>query len=169
MNLITAVDEQWNIGKNGALLFSIPRDMKFFRNTTEGNVVVMGRKTLESLPGGKPLKNRTNIVLSHNPEFTMEGVIVCHSLTELFQEIKQYEQKRVYVIGGGNVYRALLPYCHMAYVTRIEAVKEDADCSIPDLDDNPAWEITAQSESYEHDGLHFSFYTYYNHDVRPME
>ncbi len=169
MNLIVAVDEQWNIGKNGALLFSISRDMKFFRNTTEGNVVVMGRKTLESLPGGKPLKNRTNIVLSHNPEFEMEGVTVCHSLKELFEEIKQYEQKRVYAIGGGNIYRALLPYCRMAYVTKVQAVKEDADCSIPDLDEKDAWEISAQSELYEQDGLNFSFYTYYNHKVRPMK
>ena len=80
MNLIAAADENWGIGKNGGLLAHISGDMKYFRETTKGKVVVMGRKTLESFPGGKPLKNRVNIVLTQNQDFAPEGVTVCHSI-----------------------------------------------------------------------------------------
>ena len=103
MNLIVAVDENWAIGRNGDLLAHMKEDMKFFRATTNGRVVLMGRKTLDSFPGGKPLKNRTNIVLTANPEFEREGVIVVHSIEELLAEAKKYPAEELFVIGGGLV------------------------------------------------------------------
>ena len=110
MKMIVAVDKNWGIGKNNDLLVSIPADMKMFRTETSGKVVVMGRKTLESFPGGLPLKNRTNIVLSGNPDYQVKGAIVVHSLQELLEEIKKYPKDQVYCIGGDSVYKMLLPY-----------------------------------------------------------
>ena len=89
MNLIAAVDNNWAIGKNNNLLVRIPMDQKFFRETTTGKVVVMGRKTLESFPGGRPLKMRTNIVLTHNPDYKVDNAIVVHSMEELHEELKR--------------------------------------------------------------------------------
>ena len=104
MNLIAAADENWGIGKNGGLLAHISGDMKYFRETTKGKVVVMGRKTLESFPGGKPLKNRVNIVLTQNQDFAPEGVTVCHSIEETLETLKQYPKEDVFIIGGGMIY-----------------------------------------------------------------
>ena len=101
MNLIAAVDKNWGIGYENKLLVSIPDDMKFFREVTTGNVVVMGRKTLESFPGGSPLKNRTNIVLSRNPGFAPKGVIVVHNPEELKEELKKYDSSDIYVVRSG--------------------------------------------------------------------
>ena len=103
MNLIAAADENWGIGKNGGLLAHISGDMKYFRETTKGKVVVMGRKTLESFPGGKPLKNRVNIVLTQNQDFAPEGVTVCHSIEETLKTLKQYPKEDVFIIGGGMI------------------------------------------------------------------
>ena len=89
MNLIVAVDSNWAIGKENKLLVSIPQDMKFFRETTKGKVVAMGRKTLESFPGGQPLKNRTNIILTRNPNYQVKGAIICHSIEEVLEELKK--------------------------------------------------------------------------------
>ena len=108
MNLIAAVDKNWAIGKNNELLVRIPMDQKFFRETTTGKVVVMGRKTLESFPNGLPLKNRTNIVLTHNPNYKVNDAIVVHSLDELHEELKKYNSEDVYVIGGEKIYEQLL-------------------------------------------------------------
>ena len=108
MNLIAAVDKNWAIGKNNELLVRIPMDQKFFRETTTGKVVVMGRKTLESFPNGLPLKNRTNIVLTHNPNYKVNDAIIVHSLDELHEELKKYNSEDVYVIGGEKIYEQLL-------------------------------------------------------------
>lgn len=108
MNIIVAVDKNWAIGCNNKLLVSIPSDMKFFRETTTGNVVVMGRKTLESFPNGMPLKNRTNIVLTGNRDYQVKGAIVVHSMEELLEELKKYNSEQIYVIGGDSVYRQML-------------------------------------------------------------
>ena len=97
MNLIAAVDNNLGIGKNGKLLFHIPEDMKFFKDTTTGNVVIMGRKTLESFPGGKPLKGRVNIVLTHNKDYKVEGAIVAYGLDDLFEKLKPYDKKKIFV------------------------------------------------------------------------
>ena len=111
MNLIAAADENWGIGKNGGLLAHISGDMKYFRETTKGKIVVMGRKTLESFPGGKPLKNRVNIVLTGNKDFVPEGVVICHSVEETLEKLKEYPKEDVFIIGGGMIYKAFLPWC----------------------------------------------------------
>ena len=120
MNLIVAADKNWAIGKDNKLLVSIPADMKFFRQTTTGKVVVMGRKTLESFPGGQPLKNRVNIVLTGNENYRVKDAVIVHTKDELMEELKKYDSGDVYVIGGASVYEMLLPECSVAHVTKID-------------------------------------------------
>ena len=103
MNLIVAVDKNWAIGKDNKLLVSIPDDMKFFRETTSGKVVVMGRKTLESFPNGKPLKNRVNIVLTRDESYQVKDAIVVHSKEELDKELAKYNSDDIFVIGGESI------------------------------------------------------------------
>ena len=146
MNVIVAADKNWGIGKNNQLLVSIPADMKFFRETTMGKVVVMGRKTLATLPAGQPLKGRTNIILSRDPEWTVRGATVVHSIKELMEVLKPYEDDDIYVAGGGEIYRQLLPYCDTAYVTRIDMTYQ-ADTFFEDLDESPDWEMVERAMS----------------------
>ena len=156
MNLIAAVDKNWAIGKDNKLLVQIPMDMKFFRETTTGKVVVMGRKTLESFPNGLPLKNRTNIVLTHNKNYDGHGAIVVHSMEELRDELKKYNS---YVIGGEQIYKALVDDCDVAHITKIN-FEYDADAYFPNLDEKPEWKITADSEEQTYFDLEFFFYKY---------
>ena len=116
MNLIAAVDKNWAIGLNGKLLVRIPEDMKFFQRATTGKVAVMGRKTLESFPGGQPLKNRTNIVLTANRNFQVKGAQTVHSMEELLEELKQYRSEDIYIIGGESVYRQMVDLCDVAHI-----------------------------------------------------
>ena len=120
MRIIVAADNKWGIGKDNRLLVSIPADMKMFRQETTGKVVVMGRKTLESFPGGLPLKNRTNIVLTKNENYQAKGAVVVHTMEEALEEIKKYPSDQVYCIGGDSIYKQFLPYCDTAYVTKID-------------------------------------------------
>lgn len=159
MNLIVAVDKNWAIGKNNQLLVRIPMDQKFFRETTTGKVVVMGRKTLESFPNGLPLKNRTNIVLTRNPNYKVKDAIVVHSMDELHEELKKYNSEDIYVIGGEKIYRQMLDECEVAHVTKIEYAY-DADAYFPNLDENPDWELTGDSEEQTYFDLEFFFYRY---------
>ena len=159
MNLIVAVDKNWGIGKGNKLLVSIPSDMKFFRETTSGKVVVMGRKTLESFPNGLPLKNRTNIVLTKRPDYQVKDAILVHSKTELEEELKKYKSEDIYVIGGGSVYRMLLKECDTAHVTKINYAYE-ADTYFPNLDEDPDWEIVADSEEQTYFDLEYYFLKY---------
>ena len=159
MILIAAADKKWGIGKDNELLTHIPADQRFFRETTTGNVVVMGRKTFESLPGGNPLKNRTNIVLTKNPAFKKEGVTVFHSVEELLEEIKKYPADSVFCIGGAAVYKELLPYWDKALITRIDEAFE-ADAYLPDLDAMDEWKITKTSEEQTYFDLVYHFVTY---------
>lgn len=158
MNLIVAVDKNWAIGKGNKLLVSIPADMKFFRETTKGNIVVMGRKTLESFPQGQPLKNRVNIVISGNKDYKVKGAVVVHSVEEAVEECGKYEGD-VYVIGGESVYRAMLPYCKTALVTKIDHAYE-ADTYFPNLDEDPEWELTGVSEEQTYFDLEYVFAKY---------
>lgn len=158
MKLIAAVDKEWNIGNKGELLFSLPDDMKFFRTTTSGKVVVMGRKTLESFPGSKPLKNRVNIVLSRNAH-EVEGAEFVKSVDELLEKIKKYNSDDVYVIGGAPIYSLLLPYCDTALITHVDAVADEADTKLPVLSPDE-WKQTECSEEYENNGIKFRFTTY---------
>ncbi|HAX84672.1 MAG TPA: diacylglycerol kinase [Ruminococcaceae bacterium] len=158
MKLIVAVDKNRNIGNNGELLFSLPDDMKFFRTTTLGKVVVMGRKTLESFPGSKPLKNRINIVLSRTQR-KAEGAEFVTNVTELLSDLKKYDTDNVYVIGGAQVYSLLLPYCDTAFVTEIEAAADEADAKFPILKSSE-WKLTERSAIHENNGVEFCFTTY---------
>ena len=159
MNLIVAVDKNWAIGKNNQLLVRIPLDQKFFRETTTGKVVVMGRKTLESFPNGLPLKNRVNIVLTHNPDYKVKDAIVVHSMDELHEKKKKYKSEDIYVIGGQKIYEQLVDECDVAHVTKINYAY-DADAFFPNLDEKPEWEITADSEEQTYFDLEFYFYKY---------
>lgn len=170
MNYIVAVDNHWNIGKNNELLFNIPTDMRFFRDTTMGSSVIMGDRTFLSLPGAKPLKGRENIVLSLDVNFNPEGVVNCHSLRELYDVLKKKENtENVFVIGGATVYNLLMPYCEYAYITKIDAVREDADVNITDLDRLGNWSVVWESERMQDAGFAFSFIRYRNTDIRPLE
>lgn len=159
MNFIVAADEKWGIGKNCGLLTPLPEDMSFFRATTMDSVVIMGRKTLFSFPNHKPLKNRVNIIITHNPDFKVEGAIVVGTVEEAVKEAQKYN-KKVFVIGGGSVYRQMLKYCDTAYITKIEKTFDDADTFIDNLDNMNDWEIVESSETKEYNGTKFKFLTY---------
>jgi dihydrofolate reductase len=159
MNLIAAVDSNWAIGKNNDLLVRIPLDQKFFREMTTGKVVVMGRKTLESFPNGLPLKNRTNIVLTGNPNYKVKDAIIVHSMDELHEELKKYPSEDIYVIGGEKVYAQLLDECDMAHITKINYAY-DADAYFPNLDEKPEWVLTGDSEEQTYFDLEFFFLRY---------
>ena len=159
MNLIVAADKNWGIGKDNKLLVSTPSDMKFFRQTTTGKVVVMGRKTLESFPNGQPLKNRVNIVLTGDKNYKVKDAIVVHDLDELHKELEQYNSEDVYVIGGESIYRQLLDECDVAHITKIDYAY-DADAYFPNLDEKPEWKITADSEEQTYFDLEYKFVRY---------
>ena len=161
MNLIVAVDKNWAIGNKGKLLVSIPSDMKFFREETsgEGKVVILGRKTLETFPGGRPLKNRVNVILTKNPDFKAEGAIIVHSVEEALEAVKEYADEKIYVIGGDTIYKQFLPYCNLAHVTKIAHAYE-ADTYFPNLDDDPEWEMTGISEEQTYFDLEYVFTIY---------
>jgi dihydrofolate reductase len=159
MNLIAAVDSNWAIGKNNDLLVRIPLDQKFFREMTTGKVVVMGRKTLESFPNGLPLKNRTNIVLTGNPNYKVKDAIIVHSMDELHEELKKYPSEDIYVIGGEKVYAQLLDECDMAHITKINYAY-DADAYFPNLDERPDWVLTGDSEEQTYFDLEYFFLRY---------
>ena len=159
MNLIAAVDKNWAIGCKNKLLVSIPADMKFFRETTIGKVVVMGRKTLESFPNGMPLKKRTNIVLTHDKAYKVPDAILVHSMEELHEELKKYPSEDIYVIGGETIYKQLLDECDVAHITKID-YEFEADAYFPNLDELPEWKITQDSEEQTYFDLEYYFYKY---------
>ena len=159
MNLIANVDINWAIGKNNQLLVKIPADMKFFRETTTGKVVVMGRTTLESFPYGQPLKNRTNIVLTHDRYYRVADAIVVYSMDELHEELKKYPSEDIYIIGGESIYRQLVDECDVAHITMVDYAY-DADAHFPNLDEKPEWRITQDSEEQTYFDLIYHFYKY---------
>lgn len=159
MKAILAADRNWAIGNKGKLLVSIPADMRFFRETTSGNVVIMGRKTLESMPMGRPLKNRTNIILTRNRDLTVPGARVAHDTDELSKILEDRRDKECFVIGGEQIYRLLLPWCDTVYVTKIDYAYE-ADTYFPDLDRDPQWELAEESAEQTYFELTYTFRTY---------
>ncbi len=165
MRAIFNCDRRWGIGRNNDLLFSLPADMKFFRETTRGRVVVMGLNTLRSFPGGKPLKNRVNVVLSPTP--VEEDVVCVHDLNELFSAVRNYPPEDVFVVGGASVYRTLIPYCSEVLVTRVDA-DGDADVFVPDLDASEDFELVQESEPTEDNGYRIRFCRYRNRNPRPF-
>lgn len=159
MNLIVAVDKNWAIGNKGKLLISIPEDMKFFRETTTGNIVVMGKNTLKSFPNGLPLKNRVNIVLTTDKNFTAKDAVIVHDMNEALAEIKKYDTRNIYVIGGSSVYEQMLSYCDTAYVTYIDYSYE-ADRYFPNLDESEEWVLTEESEEKTYFDVEYYFRKY---------
>ena len=144
MKAIVAVDKNWGIGKKNDLLFSLPEDMKYFREKTLNKVVVMGSNTLKSFPGGKPLKNRTNIVLFPGGEERDDCTIV-QSLDDLKLVLKNYNPDDVFIIGGAMFYKTMLPYCDTAYVTKVDA-DGDAQVFFTNLDEHPDWYLAVEGE-----------------------
>ena len=160
MNMIVAVDSNWGIGYGNKLLVSIPEDMKFFRRKTMNHVIVMGRRTLESFPGGRPLKNRTNIVLTRNEDFKPDGAAVVHEIGELMAYLRENcRGQEVFCIGGESVYRQLLPYTETVYVTKIDRGYQ-ADAYFPNLDENPDFRCAEKSEEYAYFDLTYHFLIY---------
>lgn len=159
MNLIVAVDNNWAIGNKNQLLVRIPNDHKHFREETTGKIVVLGRKTLETFPQGLPLKNRTNIILSKDKSYQVKDAIVVHSIGELLEELKKYNDEDIYIIGGDSVYKQMLPYCDVAHVTKIDHEYE-ADAYFPNLDKDEAWEIVADSDEQTYFDIAYQFLKY---------
>ena len=159
MNLIAAVDSNWAIGFQNSLLVRIPEDQKWFRETTTGKTVIMGRKTLESFPNKAPLKNRTNIVITKDNNYKVEGAIVVHSIEEAIEAAKDFADDDIYVIGGESIYRQMLPYCNVAHITKIDYAYQ-ADAYFPNLDKDSEWKITATSDERTYFDLLYEFVKY---------
>ena len=154
MTAIVCVSKSWGIGRDGALLFLISDDHKRFRSLTVGKTVILGHKTLDTFPDGRPLKDRRNIVLSHR-DLDIPGAEIAHS----FDEAAALGGDDAIVIGGASVYMALLARCDRVYVTKVDA-DPDADSFFPNLDDNPDWRIDSESEVFEENGLKFQYVDY---------
>lgn len=159
MIAVLSADNNWAIGYKGDLLVRIPNDMKFFRQLTTGNVIVMGRKTLESFPNGQPLPNRVNIVMTKNPNYIAKGCVIVHSQEELLEELSHYPDKEAYVIGGESIYRQLLPLCEEAYVTKIDYTYQ-ADRYVPNLDEMEEWELYEEGEEQTFFSIEYHFNKY---------
>lgn len=170
MQAILHCDSKWGIGKRNDLMFSLKKDMKFFRETTSGKVVVMGSNTLLSFPGGKPLKNRTNIVLwpgGDKKRAEEDGFIMVESLPELFETLKHYKSEDLFIIGGAMMYHTMLPYCDKVLLTKVDA-DGGAEVFFDNLDELPNWSMTECSEPVEDNGYTIRFTTYVNSSVKPM-
>ncbi|WP_100065623.1 dihydrofolate reductase [Miniphocaeibacter massiliensis] len=164
MKDLVAVDKNWGIGKNNDLLIRIPEDVKFFKEETTGNIVFMGKNTLDSLPGGRPLKNRLNIVLT-SKDIKDENIVVVHSVQEALKEIGKYNPDRVYNIGGAQIFREMLDYVEYSLITKIEA-EFDADVYYPNLDKLDNWEVIEESEEREYEGIKYKFLIYRNKNFK---
>lgn len=170
MQFIVAVDKNWGIGKDGGMLDHLPKDLAFFKEVTSGHVVVLGRKTLESFPGGKPLPNRLHIVLTKNVEYSVpEGVILVHSLEELAETIEKLGRKDIFVIGGSSVYTMLLDVCEGGYVTHISRAYDGVEKFFPNLSDKDQWQVTQIIKEEEDNGRALRFCYYQNKHPKSLE
>ena len=155
-------DIKYGIGKRNGLLFSLPKDMKFFRETTLNHVVCMGENTLLSFPNSKPLKNRTNIVLSQDPTHNYEGVINVHTFEDFLRKMKEYsENDVVFVIGGASIYRQTLPYVDQVYLTKVNAIG-GAEVFFVNLDEHLDFQLIKESEPEMDGELEIKFTVYQN-------
>lgn len=159
MNAIVAVDKNWAIGYQNKLLVSIPADMRFFRDVTTNKVVIMGKNTLESFPGGRPLKNRVNIVVALEKDYKVNDAIVVYSIEEALEEAKKYISEDIYIIGGASIYRQMLPYCDTVHVTKIDYAYE-ADTYFPNLDDMGDWVLAEETPEETYYDLTYTFCRY---------
>jgi dihydrofolate reductase len=167
MEAIVIVDEGWGIGKNGKLMYHLRDDLRYFSLMTRGKVMVMGSRTLQSFPGGKPLKDRLHIVMSHEPGFTPDGVLVARSREELRALVSGYPPDGVILIGGETLYRQFIACCFRAYVTRVRAVSP-ADRFFPNMDEMPGWRLAECGPEQEQNGLRFAYCVYENSAVEPL-
>lgn len=165
MKAIVAVDRNWGIGKDNGLLFSIPEDMAFFRRTTLDKVVVMGSNTLRSFPGERPLKNRTNIVLS--TKLDRQDLTVVRNFDELKARLKKYPPDDIFIIGGAQIYRQMLPYCSEVLVTKVDA-DGNAQVFFENLDLNSGWKISSVSQPIETNGYVITFNNYINTEIKKL-
>ncbi len=159
MNIIASADQNWAIGKDNQLLVRIPDDMKRFRQMTTGNVVVMGRKTLESFPNQAPLKDRVNIVMTRNMDYQPKGVVIVHSVEELEKELEKYDTNDVFVIGGDSIYKQLLDMCDTAHITKIDYAYA-ADSYFPNLQEREDWQMVEESEEQTYFDVIYTYQTY---------
>ena len=159
MNLIAAVDRNWAIGYKNELLVRIPEDQKWFRETTTGKAVIMGRKTLESFPNKSPLKNRLNVVITSDMNYSVPGAVVVHSIDEAVEAVRDYADDDVYVIGGESIYRQMLPLCSTAHITKVDYAYQ-ADAHFPDLDKEEGWKITETSDERTYFDIIYDFVKY---------
>ncbi len=156
MELIVAVYDDWGIGKDGTQPVALSADRKFFREMTRGATVIVGRKTLADFPGGRPLPNRVNVVLTWQ-DVQIPDVIVCHSPEEAAALTRDHQ--RVMVIGGGSIYRQMLDLCDTAYVTKVHVTPE-SDTFFPDLDEDPAWTLSEVLQKGEENGTPYEMCLY---------
>ncbi len=161
MNLIVVVDENWGIGKDGTQTVIIPEDRRYFRELTKDGTIIVGHKTFRDFPGAKPLAGRRNIVMSRDKDLIIEGATVVNTPEELFRDIKGLDPNKLFVIGGGHVFRLLLPYCRYAYVTKIKATPE-SDAFFPNLDALDNWILEDAGEWKTSDGVEYAFQKYKN-------
>jgi len=156
MELIVAVYDDWGIGKDGTQPVALSADRKFFRETTRGATVIVGRKTLADFPGGRPLPNRVNVVLTRQ-NIEIDGVVICHSPEEAAKLAQNAD--RAIVIGGGSVYKQMLPFCDTAYVTKVHATPE-SDTFFPNLDEDTQWKLEEILQSGEENGIAYKMCLY---------
>ena len=161
ISLIAAYSCNNVIGKDGRIPWYIPGEQKRFKTLSSGNVVVMGRKTLESMPGGKGLPGRVNIVLTRNTEYQAKDAQVVHTRDELMKLLEQYDDQKVFIIGGGSIYREFYKYCSVCYITKINA-EFDADTFMVNLDEDDDFKLTNVSPEQEDNGINYTFCTYEN-------
>ena len=166
MKLVVAVDKEWGIGYKGGLLSAVKADLANFRELTTGKTVVLGSTTLKTFPGGRPLKNRKNLILSRNPNLAPEGATVLHSVKEVVDYQKEHPEQELVVIGGASIYEQMLPYCDTAYVTLFEETFPK-DTYFPNLDADPHWQcvqlgqqMNSTGETDTIDGMTYRFATY---------
>ena len=156
LEAIVAVYSDWGIGLNGSQPIVVKEDRKHFREVTGSSALIAGYKTMLDFPGGKPLKGRTNIILSHK-DISIEDALVVHSVDEALEKAAAFD--RVFVIGGASIYREFLPYIHRVYVTKIDALPV-SDVFFPNLDEDKDWQVSRESDIFESDGIKYSFASY---------
>ena len=156
MELIVAVYDDWGIGANGTQPVALSADRKFFRETTRGAMVIVGRKTLADFPGGKPLPGRVNVVLTRG-NAAPDGVVVCNTAEQAAQQAQKAE--RAFVIGGGSIYRQMIDFCDRAYITKVHCTPQ-SDTFFPNLDEDPNWQQTAILQSGEENGVAYEMCLY---------
>ena len=165
MNIIVTVDKNWGIGKDNGLLFNLKENNNLFKNLTENKVVVMGRNSLEKIYNNKPLKKRINVCLSYDEKFKKEGFLTFSNFTDLFEKLAFFESDNIFVIGGEETYKNLLPYCKNAYVTKVQESKE-ADAFFTNLDKDRNWQLIKTSDPVYEDFTIYYTCKYQNKNVK---